>query len=394
MIHQSYALILNIELAFWDGRYWADPLWHKDLMLHLASIEALTLVCPARDLRPPADWLACCDDRLTILNVGPLSRGVVLRIPRIAALLWRVIGQHEIVHTGLAGWPFPLGWIAAPIARIRRRFLVIVVESSFWRVVPGTAGVAARLKARVFEAANRLCVTWAAATFFTTDAYAAELGKGARGYKSVSPATWIDDATILSRETILARQKRPDARLLFVGRLSSAKGIDVLLSAIAQSDVVVDILGEGDRRADCLAIAEQFPERVRLLESIPYGPGFFETLDRYTALVVPTLSDEQPRIIADAFARGVPVIASATTGNCGFVTRDHSGWLVPTGDSRSLAAAMTHALADPDCALQYGLNARDRIATHTHSAMHERRAEEIDREFRIGLRPRAVLVTA
>ncbi|WP_242140587.1 glycosyltransferase [Sphingomonas sp. TREG-RG-20F-R18-01] len=385
LIKQPYLLVLNIELVKWGGRYWAEPLWHKDLMLHLANIDALTLLCPVREGPPPQDWLACSDSRLSIVGVRPLGYSSVLRIPQLVAAIWNAVGRHEIIHTGVAGWPFPIGWVAVPIAWLRRRFLVIVVESSFWRAASGKSSPWARAKAGLFETINRFCIRLASASFFTTEAYATDLGRSAHGFKTVSPASWIDDSSILSHAAITARGVRAEQRLLYAGRLTAEKGVNVLLQAIERSDAAVDIMGDGDLRDACRAVAERHPQRVQVLAPVPYGPAFYETLDRYAAVIVPTLSDEQPRIIVDAFARGVPVIASATSGNVGFVTHQRYGWIVQPDDCDQLAETMTQAIADPSAGLTYGLNARERIAPHTHSAMHARRAADIAREFTLRL---------
>ena len=42
----------------------------------------------------------------------------------------------DIVHTGVAGWPIPLGWVVTPIAKIQRKFYLIICESAFWRLSP------------------------------------------------------------------------------------------------------------------------------------------------------------------------------------------------------------------------------------------------------------------
>ena len=47
---------------------------------------------------------------------------------------------------------------------------------------------------------------------------------------------------------------------------------------------------------------------------LAYGEPFFAMLRGHDLMAVPSLSDEQPRVIFDGFAQALPVIASDTPG--------------------------------------------------------------------------------
>lgn len=378
MIRQPYVLILNVELYRHDGRFWAEPLWHKDLYLHLTTIEHLSLVCPVRDARPPSNWIACDTRKLTILPVPALGRLSWLRIPEIAWLIRRAIRPAEIVHIGVAGWPFPIGWIATPLARRARKFLVIVIESSFWRVDESKASFLKILKARFYERLNVACVKRCDICFFTSETYRQELGHKATGSLHVLPASWLDESQLIAPENISGKFKNgSELRLLFAGRLTEAKGTLVLLNAIEKSRVMIDIIGEGEFGSRCREIAARLPGRVRVLDPVPYGDQFSALLDDYHAIIVPTLSDEQPRILLDAFSRGLPAIASDRSGNLDFVRPGETGWLVPAGDAAALAHAMDDVASNPVACEAMGQNARQFIRHQTHEAMHRERAGKI-----------------
>src|SRR5262249_15177636 len=74
---------------------------------------------------------------------------------------------------------------------------------------------------------------------------------------------------------------------------------------------------------------------------------FFDFLQRYHAIVVPSLSDEQPRIVFDAAARGVPVLASDTDGLRPHVENDRTGRLIAPGNANALAEAMASWAGNP-----------------------------------------------
>lgn len=372
VISLPYLLVLNIALHHHAGRYWADPLWCKDLNAHLAEIERLTIACPVMTGTPPDDWQPVAA-AVGVYALPPLGRLAILRAPALTVSLWRAIGQTRIVHTGVAGWPFPLGWLAIPLARARHRFVVAVVESAFWRLPPGAAASRlARARADVWERINRRLIAACDIAFFTTQAYHDTLG-GTRGH--VLPAVWIDDDQLID-EAELARIQPTRRGLLFAGRLTASKGVDVLLRAAERSGVVVDFVGVGDLRDAVLAAAERTPS-IRLLEPVEYGPRFAALLDRYTALVVPTLTDEQPRVIFDAFARGLPVVASATPGNRQIVADGHDGILFARGDPDALALALGHAAEHPERLGAMGRTARAAMTGRTHAAMHAERGRLI-----------------
>lgn len=393
-IETPYLLLLNISLIRKDGRFWADPLWHKDLLLHLVAVERLTLACPIDGGAVPPDWLPIDEPRITILPLPPLGRRTLFDLPLIAARLWRAIGGARIVHTGIAGWPFPLGWVAVPIARMRGRLLMIGVESSFWRVPAGVkASPIKRFQAAIYERINRLCLDAADITFFTTEEYRRSLLRRPRGASHVAPATWVDPEHLIDASALDAAWAAKDGRLLFAGRLTEAKGVAVLIRAIERSAAQVDIIGEGDLLGEIAALAGRHPGRVRLLESVRYGAEFFALLDRYSAIIVPTLSEEQPRVLFDAFSRGVPAIVSDTSGNRQLVHDGIEGRLVRTGDADALAAALDGVAADCAGFAQMGRSARATMDDRTHEAMHRDRGRIIAQALRrhdLGHRPAGV----
>jgi glycosyltransferase involved in cell wall biosynthesis len=375
-------LVLNISLIRDGDRFWAEPLWHKDLLLHLVAADHVSLACPVERGAVPPDWLPIDQPAITILPLPPLGRRTPLDLPLIAVRLWRAIGQARIVHTGIAGWPFALGWIAVPIARARGRFLTIGVESSFWRVPAGMkASAIERLKAGLFERINRLCLDAADITFFTTEDYRDSLLKRPRGTSYVRPATWVDPEHLIGADALDAAWAAKDGRLLFAGRLTEAKGVTVLAQALERSTARVDIIGEGDLLDEMRALASRHPDRIRLLPPITYGADFFALLDRYAAIVVPTLSEEQPRVLFDAFSRGVPAIASDTSGNRQLVHEGVEGRLVPAGDEAALAAALESVTTDRAAFADMGRRARATMDTRTHEAMHRDRGRIIAENF-------------
>src|SRR5262249_28859277 len=138
VIDRPYLLVTHIPcFRLADGRRAVGELWHKDLVEHLRYLPSLTLAAPLATGPIPTGLLALPGEEEGLHHVDLPHRrsliGAVLGLPALTLRLWKAVGRAQIVHTGVTGWPIPVGWIATAIGRLRRRFLVTVIESSDWR---------------------------------------------------------------------------------------------------------------------------------------------------------------------------------------------------------------------------------------------------------------------
>ncbi|GAB3547037.1 glycosyltransferase [Noviherbaspirillum agri] len=143
---------------------------------------------------------------------------------------------------------------------------------------------------------------------------------------------------------------------LYVGRLSSEKGLHVLAEAAQQSTQVrVEVIGNGPM--------DELARRA-------FGAGWLgylsleeimERMGRAQFLVLPSICYENsPRTIVEAFACGLPVIASRLGALADIVEDGVTGLLFNPGDSADLAAKMTWATAHPEEMVRMGRAARSR----------------------------------
>ena len=161
--------------------------------------------------------------------------------------------------------------------------------------------------------------------------------------------------------------------LLFVGRLSVEKGVATLAKAMAQlSDATLRVAGDG-------------PE-ARLLDRVPGvtrlgnqpGEAVRAEMGRAMALVVPSIWYENfPRTIVEAFACGLPVIASRIGALADIVTDGKTGLLFEPGDPRDLADKLAWALAHPARMAAMGRNARAQYEVEFSAEVNYRRLMEI-----------------
>ncbi len=386
-----YLLVTFIPVYVDDaGGFWLDRLWHQDFVEHLRYLKRLRLAAPTYPRREgPSDLVRVDVPSDVTLELVPLphmeSTWEALRhTPGLARALWRAIDQADIVHSGVVGWPFPPGWVANTVALLRRRPLVLVVESAPWRL-HGTPDERPRDRLReVFtEQLAKFFVRRADLNLFTQPAYQKTLAGDVNGEAChVIPATWINLEDVVSRADAEARwalRTTETPRLLFAARMLTSKGTDVLLDALRELErrgvaVQVDMLGEGPRREACVAAARSFSTvKLRVLDPVPYGQPFFSVVRDHHAVLVPNLGDEQPRLVFDAYAQAVPVIAFDTDGLRPHVHHEQTGWLVRAGDVSALAAAIERATAEPQALARMGLKALDVAPRFTHRGMHEGR---------------------
>jgi glycosyltransferase involved in cell wall biosynthesis len=396
-VELPYLLVVEQQLPLYRnraGQLFADELWQKDLLMHMGYIDRLAIASPCREQDPPppgAKPLPIERAALELVEL-PAQNGLLqslMAMPTIVARLCRAVRKAGIVHSAVAGWPVPMGWIVTPLALIFRKPLVIVVESAPWRLQHGQGnGWRTQLRAACQEFMSKWVLRKAALVICTQDEYRKSLLAPESSNGFVIPASWIDEESILPEHVAEADwQKKMSVsnsplRLLFAGRLVSSKGLLVLLQAMRQLStellpVSLDILGEGDLKRDCaLAASELVGETtVNLLGTVPYGAPLFSLIRGYDAVVVPSISDEQPRIVFDAYSQAVPVLASDTPGLRSCVKSGETGLLAAQNDISALVDLIKHAAGCRSELQRLGMNSLTYAHGMTHQQMHRQRAD-------------------
>jgi glycosyltransferase involved in cell wall biosynthesis len=148
----------------------------------------------------------------------------------------------------------------------------------------------------------------------------------------------------------LRRQPAGPPRFAFVGRLCRPKGVEDLLEAFARAELPAGteliFAGDGPLRAALAARAAALGigDRVRL---DGYTADVTPLLRRIDALVLPSYSEGLPRVLMEAGAAGVPIVASDIAGVREIVRDGESALLVPPHDVPALAGALQRIAADP-----------------------------------------------
>jgi glycosyltransferase involved in cell wall biosynthesis len=164
------------------------------------------------------------------------------------------------------------------------------------------------------------------------------------------------------REELCAEQSKV---LLFVGTFSIHKGVRYLIGAMPQvvrrhPDVKLVLVGSGPLEPRLRELVQRLgvTESVVFLGRTPYDqmPQLIAAAD---VLVLPSLNEGLPRVILEAMATGLPVVATWVGGIPELVMDGRTGLLVRPGDEGALADAVCRVLADPDLAEAWGQAGRE-----------------------------------
>lgn len=142
--------------------------------------------------------------------------------------------------------------------------------------------------------------------------------------------------------------------LLFVGRLSVEKGVGTLASAVLLLlDAQLRVAGDGPQSS--LLDGVKGVTRLGALS----GGAVMHEMNGAIALVISSIWYENfPRTIVEAFAAGLPVIASRIGALAELVSEGETGLLFEPGSAQDLADKMAWALAHPAQMGEMGRKAR------------------------------------
>jgi len=270
-------------------------------------------------LAEPWDLVHCWEEPY-VAAAAQIARAASPRVPLVFATFQNIVKRY----------PMPFGWIEK-YALGRADGMIAFGDTS--RAV---------LDARGWSGRTRTIPPGVDVNHFRPDAAARDRIRSASG--------WTGDGAVIG----------------FVGRFVPEKGIKRLTTALDRlsSPWRALFLGSGPLDADVRAWARPYGDRVRIQAAVPHDdvPAYLNAMDVLCAPSQTTAKwrEQFGRMLIEAFACGVPVIAS-DSGEIPHVVAD-AGVVVPEGDDRAWTEAIEAVLSDPRRRADLSRRGRERAA--------------------------------
>jgi len=161
------------------------------------------------------------------------------------------------------------------------------------------------------------------------------------------------------------RHKYNNPHVLYVGRLKKFKGVHFLIDAMSRviqqvPNVKLDIIGDGDleyKRNLMWRIRKARLEKNVKLHGYVNEEKKIRFMQKSQVLVLPSQGEGFGLVIIEANACGTPTIAANVRGLRDAVVDGETGLLVPYGNVKSLAKAISNILSDEDMRNRFSENA-------------------------------------
>lgn len=226
--------------------------------------------------------------------------------------------------------------------------------------------------------------------------------QGARVFETKTTTIGTDDIN-----TTADTCQHVPIRLLTVSRIDPRKGLRVLPQVVADLGVRgiearIDIIGPpvgAPGAAEWSAIEADaarlgVASRVRLPGTVPLDRLMHAYRD-YDVFVLPTLPGEGiPRVLLEAMAAGLPIVASRVSGIPSLITDEVNGLLVDGPTAANLTAALTRVVTDGALRRRLIANGYDTARAHTLDAQARQLIDVLSAELGVALQPRAVVAAS
>jgi glycosyltransferase involved in cell wall biosynthesis len=302
-------------------------------------------------------------------HYGSLARpGAVLAgLARAVRRFWRALDDLDAVW--LLG-PHPYAIVFAALAALRRRRVVLGVRQDLPRYVrsrrPGARAL--HLAADVLEGAWRLLAR--AAPVIVVGPELAERYRAGREVLAVNVSLVRAEDIVEPAEALARWDDTGELRLISVGRIDAEKNPLLLADVLARLRARdprwrLVVCGEGPlrdalaRRLDELGVADA-------AELPGYVSNGRELQARYRsahAFLHVSWTEGLPQVLFEAFAAGLPVVATAVGGVP--AAAGGAAILVPPGDPEAPAEALARLAADPALRERLVQAGAERVRRHT-----------------------------
>ena len=155
-----------------------------------------------------------------------------------------------------------------------------------------------------------------------------------------------NNPVILPGETCMeSKAVNSDRVILYVGRVTFQKNLEVLVEALAQLDMppLLRIIGDGDSLSSVISLANALGVKLEVMDFSKKLETFYSGADLFC---LPSRWEGFPNVVGEALAHGVPVVGfQDCAGVSSLVENGKTGIIAPGNDnSYALSSALKTAL--------------------------------------------------
>jgi glycosyltransferase involved in cell wall biosynthesis len=320
----------------------------------------------------------------------------LLAFPSVMRTLHKLVRQSQCVHSGLSWnvW-LPFEFVSILFGLIHKKRTVFVVDidyrlSAYMSYRSGTWSRKSYLACKYFYDAARSLQVWFAArncslVLLKGKEMAEDFGGGRPNVKSFLDASHSEKNILgpaaVARKIDEVLDHSSPVRLIYFGRLTAYKGVDLCLRAAVRArqlgaNVTLDIVGGGEQ-------AEHLSSLIRELAAEKYvtlhGPrqfnqAFFDLISQFHLLLAAPLREDTPRSVLDAMAAGVGYLAFDTYYYRQLL-ESGAGRVVSWLDVEAIATALAHLTGHRSEIAEMIQNAVGYARANTQEIWLERRLE-------------------
>lgn len=328
----------------WNSSLSAFAGYAREIDIWADLFSEVGIAAPVRHEPPPGDCMPFTRRNIHALpqkEVGgatyPAKVKLFANVPSLVWNLANALRRYDAVHVRCPGNLGFLGIFLAPIFSHR----IVAKYAGQWNGYQGediTTRVQRRLlKSRFWSGPVTVYGQWPkqpahVIPFFTSVMTRDGLQRAAKAASKERQSTLL--------------------RVLFVGRLSAGKNVDILVEALSSLHdhgiaFACSIVGEGPQLSQLQALARKLgiSNFIRFTGGLDHD-HVLEQMERSDVLVLASNSEGWPKAIAEGMAHGLVCVGS-DRGLIPEMLADGRGVIVPSRDSAELARALEQIAADP-----------------------------------------------
>ena len=330
----------------------------------------VTVLCPGRR---NGEWEVARPDGIPIIEV-PMERGIApWRDLQSLWHLWRIMRRLRPTVTNV-GTPKAglLGGLAAWLNRVPCRYYTLhglrfeTTNGLRRKILVYAERLACQFAHRVVcvsHSVREKAIAWGVTSRKRSVVFGSGSCNGVDISRFAATPVMTRQAAGLRRRLGIPQQAPV---ILFVGRLTTDKGIPELMDAFLRlgkqlPDVRLVLAG-------CFEDEDPLPAYARICiethSRVIFAGAVHDTAPYYAmadVVVLPSHREGLPTVVLEAQATGKPVIGASATGIVDVIRDGETGLLFPVGDASALANAMARLITDKPLATRLGITGQEQV---------------------------------